>query len=185
MTENIVEFSGGAIGQWRVTKMDTVRGQGLEQASHIKITQLTEDYSPDKSAAWNLYGCTSNFRYTEQVEKEQLKAIEPELGRSFATHGALIPIRKSAAWWVLAQDKRRVIFESQSNHIKTDLRYLPAIARKLYHSRDSGCHYDFLTWFEFAPTESNSFEELVTTLRKSPEWDFVEEEVDIRVVRIQ
>ena len=33
------------------------------------------------------------------------------------------------------------------------LDYLPGVARKLYHSRDLGEEFDFLTWFEFEPEE--------------------------------
>jgi hypothetical protein len=41
--------------------------------------------------------------------------------------------------------------------------------------------FDFLTWFEYAPTHADFFEELVDRLRKTREWDFVEREVDIRL----
>jgi hypothetical protein len=43
--------------------------------------------------------------------------------------------------------------------------------------------FDFLTWFEYAPEHAEAFEELVTYLRESEEWRYVEREVDIRVVR--
>src|SRR2546428_7160638 len=33
--------------------------------------------------------------------------------------------------------------------------YLPAIARRLYHCRDLGEPFDFLTWFEYAPADAN------------------------------
>ena len=105
------------------------------------------------------------------------------LRRPEATCAALIPIRKSDAWWDLAQDERRTIFESASHHISASLRYLPAIARRLYHSRDLGEPFDFLTWFEFAPEHAAAFDELVATLRATAEWTYVEREVDIRLSR--
>src|SRR5690349_7262702 len=49
---------------------------------------------------------------------------------------ALIPIRKSAAWWALAHDERRKIFEERSHHVAHSLPYLPRIARRLHHGRD-------------------------------------------------
>jgi len=63
--------------------------------------------------------------------------------------------------------------------------FLPAIARRLYHCRDLGPDepFDFLTWFEFAPEDANAFEDLVGQLRRSPEWNFVDRECDIRVTR--
>jgi len=95
----------------------------------------------------------------------------------------LILIAKSASWWDLAQDERRGIFETQSHHIRTGLRYLPAVAQRLYHSRDLGESFDFLTWFEFAPSAERAFDELVSNLRETEEWEFVEREVDIRLRR--
>jgi hypothetical protein len=73
--------------------------------------------------------------------------------------------------------------EDRSHHISGTLRYLPAIARKLYHCRDLAEPFDFLTWFEFAPRDANLFDDLVAGLRASPEWDYVEREVDIRLER--
>ena len=71
---------------------------------------------------------------------------------------ALIPIRKTAAWWNLTQEERRNIFEEKSHHIAEGIRYLPSVARQLYHSRDIGEPFDFLTWFEYAPQHSEAFE---------------------------
>src|SRR6516225_3749791 len=88
------------------------------------------------------------------------------------------------AWWALAQDERRAIFEEQSRHIGVGLEYLPAVARRLHHSRELGEPFDFLTWFEYAPEHSESFEELVRRLRDTEEWRYVDREVDIRLTRV-
>jgi chlorite dismutase len=95
----------------------------------------------------------------------------------------MIPIRKRDAWWDLAQDERRAILETQSRHIAVGLKYLPAIARRLYHSRELGEPFDFVTWFEYAPEHEAAFEELVAALRSTAEWRYVEREVDIRLAR--
>jgi len=102
-----------------------------------------------------------------------------------ATCAALIPIHKTPAWWGLTQDERRGIFEEGSKHIQTGLRYLPAIARRLHHCRDLGENepFDFLTWFEYAPSDAAAFDELVAALRASEEWTYVDREIDIRIVR--
>ena len=109
-------------------------------------------------------------------------AIQEELGRQESCCAALIPIHKSEEWWALAQDERRKIFEN-AQHINTGLKYLPAIARRLYHCRDLNEPFDFLTWFEYAPKDSDAFEDLVATLRKTLEWEYVDREVDIRLTR--
>jgi hypothetical protein len=41
------------------------------------------------------------------------------------------------------------------------MRYLPAVARRLSHSRELGEPFDFLTWFEYAPEHAAHFEELL------------------------
>ena len=123
------------------------------------------------------------MRYVERAEKEQLAAVQAGLGRPEASRAALIPIKKSPAWWELTQEERRRIFEDKSHHIATSLKYLPAIARQLYHCRDLGEPFDFLTWFEYAPENAALFEELVAMLRATEEWSFVEREVDLRLER--
>ena len=145
---------------------------------------MSEEPPPlPEGAAWVLRGMNSYERYVIREEKERLAAVQPPIGRPQATCAAWIPIKKSAAWWQLPQDERRAIFEDRSSHIATGLRYLPAVARRLHHSYDLDEPFDFLTWFEYAPADSDRFEELVRALRQTEEWRYVEREVDIRVSR--
>ena len=130
-----------------------------------------------------LRGVTSNERYTTSGEHRELAARQERLGRPGSIRAALIPVRKSEAWWDLAQDERRRIFEESSHHIATGLEYLPAVARRLHHGRDLGEPFDFLTWFEFAPEHAAAFEELVRRLRETEEWTYVEREIDLRLAR--
>ena len=46
-----------------------------------------------------------------------------------------------------------------------------------------GGPFDFITWFEFAPSDGAAFDELVGMLRATEEWTYVEREVDIRLRR--
>jgi chlorite dismutase len=117
------------------------------------------------------------------MERSALTERGAALGRSEARCAALIPIRKSAAWWALPQDERRAIYEEQSRHTSIGLEYLPRIARRLHHCRDLGEPFDFLTWFEFAPEHAGAFDELVARLRASEEWCYVDREIDIRLTR--
>jgi hypothetical protein len=178
-------FRGGQSGAWRVTLVSPVRGEGLPTVPALTATQSPSIALPllPPSASWRLAGVAGHARYVERGEKEQLAAVQAPLGRREATFAALIPIRKSAAWWELTQEERRAIFEDKSHHIAGTLKYLPAIARQLYHCRDLGEPFDFLTWFEYAPDHASLFEELVAMLRSTEEWTFVEREVDVRVVR--
>ncbi|PKQ46187.1 chlorite dismutase family protein [Confluentibacter flavum] len=181
MIDNIFDFIGGNHGQWKILKMEPIVGETLKQAPYLKIVKSSTVKSSE--GVWSLKGLISNIRYTEKEEKEKLISIQADLGRPEATKAALIPIKKSEVWWTLAQDERRKIFEAQSNHTKTGLKYLPAIARKLYHCRDIGEPFDFITFFEYAPSDSEAFEELVYSLRKTEEWKYVDREIDIRLIR--
>lgn len=184
MNARLFTFVGGEIGLWRVVRIETIVGESLVDVPRLDvisgpITALLE------GAKWMLRGMTSNERYVTREEKEKLAAKQPGLGRPEASCAALIPVRKTIAWWSLAQDERRRIFEERSSHIKMDLKYLPAIARRLHHCRDLGENelFDFLTWFEFAPSDSRAFDELVAELRSSEEWTYVDREIDIRLMR--
>ncbi len=177
-----VTFVGGHYGPWRVLRMDAVRGEPLEWVGRIAIVERFLG-SPPVDARWILHGVTSHERYTTHVEHETLVSRQPILGRREATRAALIPISKSSAWWALAQDERRTVFEERSAHIRTGLEYLPAVARRLYHGRDQGEPFDFLTWFEYAPRDADAFDELLERMRSSEEWRYVEREVDIRLER--
>ena len=178
-------FRGGNSGAWRVMALAPVTGETLPKVPSLSVTHAAAISVPllPSQTAWRLAGVASHVRYVERAEKTALLEVQAGLGRPEATHAALIPIRKSAAWWDLTQEERRRIFEDQSHHIAASLKYLPAIARQLYHSRDLGEPFDFLTWFEFAPEHAAAFEQLVGTLRATEEWRYVEREVDVRLQR--
>jgi hypothetical protein len=178
-------FRGGRSGAWRVTRFTPVKGASLSPTPALSVVHsltITLPILPSLTS-WRLAGVASHRRYTERSEKNELDAKPAEIGRTEATEAALIPIKKSAAWWELTQEERREIFEEKSHHVAESLKYLPDIARQLYHSRDLGEPFDFLTWFEFEPAQADAFEELVRARRASEEWKYVEREVDIRMER--
>ena len=179
-------FRGGPSGAWRVTGFSAVKGAPLAAVPSLSVVHSEAIALPllPSPTAWRLAGVASHVRYVERGEKTQLTAAQEGLGRPEASCAALIPIKKSADWWELTQEERRRIFEDQSHHIATGLKYLPMVARQLYHCRDLGEPFDFLTWFEYAPQNTLFFEDLVRALRATEEWRYVEREVDIRVTRI-
>jgi hypothetical protein len=182
MVERFFSFLGGPEGPWQVRSSSVVVGDGLPAVQRIAV--VAGD-GPHPDCAWILRGITSNERYVERTEKQELVAKQEGLGRPESTFGALIPIRKNADWWALMQDERRAIFEQQSRHIGIGMKYLPPIARRLHHCRDLsvGEPFDFITWFEYAPRHEDDFNALLAELRASPEWRYVDREVDIRLVR--
>lgn len=176
-------FIGGATGPWQVTRIDTVAGPGVAAVERIDISNRYLSSFP-QNAEWLMRGATSNERYVTRAERALLGVVQPPLGRAEASCAALIPLTKSAQWWQLAQDERRDILATRSAHISEGLKHLPAVARRLHHSRDLGEAFDFLTWFEFAPSYAAQFDEFVAALRRSEEWRYVEREIDIRLTRI-
>jgi hypothetical protein len=180
----LFSFIGGNTGIWQVTKIRTITGEGLADINALDIVSgSAKEKAPN--ATWSLQGVTSNDRYVTRVEKETLVANQQGLGRPDSNCGVLIPIRKNAAWWSLTQDERRSILEDESRHIAIGLEYLPAIARRLHHSRDlpESQGFDFLTWFEFADEHTELFDQLLNRLRVSKEWHFVDREVEFRFRR--
>ncbi|MBI3449864.1 MAG: chlorite dismutase family protein [Acidobacteria bacterium] len=175
-------FIGGGAGPWRVVTLVPVIGAPLDAVQRVDVVNRRLDALPEGSR-WILRGVTSHERYVTRAEHAALAAKSPPLGRTAATSAALIPIRKSAEWWGLAQDERRAILEERSAHIETGLAYLPAVARRLHHGRDLGEPFDFITWFEYASADAGAFEELVARLRLTAEWAYVEREIDIRLER--
>ena len=178
----LFHFIASRTGPWIIERSTSICGDPLPWAPRLAVAA---DSAPDlpEAGPWSLRGITSNERYVTRAEKIALAARQEGLSRVQATHAALIPIRKNAAWWAMTQDERRHILEEQSQHIAIGLKYLPAIARRLHHCRDLGSSepFDFITWFEFAPADTGAFNELLAALRASPEWQYVDREVDIRL----
>src|SRR5881397_430863 len=146
-------FVGSSVGSWRVIRVDPVSGLPLAWISRLEVT---EEEAQQPIGGWVLTGVTSFERYVTRAERSLLEGRQESLGRPSATRAALIPIR-------------------------TGIEYLPAVARRLYHSRDLGEPFDFLTWFEYVPDHAGAFEQLVERLRSAEEWRYVEREVDVRM----
>lgn len=178
-TPLLVHFLAGASGPWRITDIRSVVGPVPDPAPRLAVHEGRDP----PAAAWALRAVTSNIRYTRRDEVAQLTARQEGLGRPAANRAALIPIRKTPAWWAMAQDERRAIMEEQSRHIAIGLDYLPGVARRLHHARDLGEPFDFLTWFEFPEADTARFDELLARLRATPEWDHVEAEFEVRLER--
>jgi hypothetical protein len=176
-------FIGGETGNWSITATRRITGDPWAPAR--KLTVVNGPVSDLAGAKWLLRGVTSNERYVTRPDKNELVNRQEGLGRPDAVHAALIPIRKTAAWWALTQDERRSVFEEQSHHTAIGLKFLPAVARRLHHSRDLGTDepFDFLTWFEFSKSNADAFDGLLADLRATKEWTYVERETEIRLVR--
>ena len=179
MADPIV-FTGGTRGNWKVLRQGPVKGVGLASVAFVD-----RGTKAGAGSVWMLSGVTSNLRYTNAAEKKVLDATPSVLAKPGATRAALIPITKSAGWWGMAQDERRAVLEDKSRHIAIGSDYLAVVSRQLVHCRDQpGAQFDFLTWFEFKPEDESRFDELLMKLRATPEWGFIEREVELRLERV-
>ena len=106
--DRFVRFVGGNIGRWRVLAIRPVQGDILPQTERIAVCRGDEP-SPLESQ-WTPSGIISNILYVERAEQQELTLKQAPLGRPEATMAALIPIRKTAAWWNLTQEERRKYF---------------------------------------------------------------------------
>ena len=99
-------FRGGQSGAWRITAISPVRGAPLAPVASLSLVHSDAIALPllPSQTSWRLAGVASHLRYVERPEKTQLDAVQTGLGRPEASCAALIPIRKSAAWWELAQE---------------------------------------------------------------------------------
>jgi chlorite dismutase len=181
MNPRLFHFAAGPQGEWSIVSVEAIAGPGLPNAPNLTVRQG----EPTGASVWALRGVRSNERYTSREEKAQLSAKQADLGRKEADYAVLIPIRKSAAWWALTQEERLTIFGPHSRHTAIGLDYLPAVARRLFHCRDLATEegFDFLTWFEFAHNDLALFDKLLARLRATPEWNYVDREVEVRLIR--
>jgi hypothetical protein len=175
-------FIGGAGGDWSVLSQRTLSGAPIATVQRIAMVKGMPSESPS-DAAWMFRGVATNDRYTTASEKAALSNLQVPIGRVSSTRAALILMRKTDAWWALAQDERRAILEEESHHIAIGMKYLPAVSRRLLHCRDLGSdeQFDFIGFLDYAATDEPAFDEMIARLRSTREWSFMEREIDIRL----
>lgn len=128
-------------------------------------------------------GVTGHLQYTSRDERDDLgrQSTGPRLGVA-----VIIPICKSRAWWDMAHDERHAHFHpsvQSPGHTQIGRPFADRIFRRLYHARYlPGSVWDFLTYFEFAESDAESFRALTRQLRDprtNPEWSYVTRETEI------
>lgn len=186
----LVCFAAGAEGVWAVESVTAVTGDTLPLAERLSVLEGSDAAAAaSEGEAWRLQGVVSSLKY---ATREELGAMatkgQPPLNRPTADRAALIPIRKTPSWWALAQDERRNIMTAGGHITPIGTAALPAVARRLHHCRELGTleeqPFDFLTWFEYAAADEPVFDELLASLRATPEWCYVDREVEIRLRRL-
>jgi hypothetical protein len=174
--------SGARVTRYSIEAIDVVRGgDSLPFVPRSELVRV-EAESSLFSHSQGLVGVTGHVLYTGLAARAELAAMSAKESGPWAV---LIPIRKSDAWWAMAQDERAHTFRGATRspgHHSVAAEYAARIFRRLYHARslpDSG--WDFLTYFEFPDEARPEFLELLAKLRDprlNPEWEFVEAEIE-------
>lgn len=180
----------GRLHRYTVKQVVPVSGESFftGKAGNFFRLETENPLSPELAQEAEFRGVVRHLQYTAQTLRTELQERSAkEYPAAESTIAVLIPIRKSAAWWALAQDERQQHFHkpaARENHSTIGHSYADRIYRKLYHARyfDTLPEYDFLTYFEFPEDEAQTFKDLLKALRdleRNPEWKFVERETEI------
>lgn len=158
-------FIGGDRGSWEVVSVERVVGEILEPTPYFEVRneylmRLPVDFR------WMLRGVASGNGYA--------------CGTG-ATCAAFIPVKKNREWWEMPHEERLCISGARHGATHDRSADFPRIAKQFHHSRDLGEPFDFLTWFEYAPSDSGALEDFLSLLRSTEEWKYVEREVDVRL----
>jgi chlorite dismutase len=113
-----------------------------------------------------MHGLTKKANYVpgfpDQMKADLKAPSEPGL----KPYVVVIPVRKSADWWALDQDKRAPMMKE---HTEASLPYHKTVKRKLYHSTGLD-DVDFITYFETSRLED--FHSLILSLEKVKEFQY-------------
>jgi len=172
-------YIGGTTGEWQVTHLSSPLGAPVPAVPRLDVVSGPLN-GIAAGTSWILSGVVQNTRHVTREESPPLlkrssgnRPVEP-------TCAALIAIHRSAEWWQLGKAARREIQQTHSRPRVLPL--LSAMIRNL-HGRDLSSQFDCVTWFEYEPRDSASFDDLVAVWRASEEWTFVDREFDLRLIR--
>ena len=113
-----------------------------------------------------MHGLTKKTNYVPGMPDNLKAELKTSSEQGPKPYVIVIPIRKSAEWWVLPQEQRATMMQE---HTEATVPYLKTVKRKLYHS--SGLDdLDFITYFETSKLED--FHGLVLALEKVKEFQY-------------
>lgn len=172
-------YIGGTTGEWQVTKLSSPCGVPVPSARRVDVVSGSLN-GIAAGTSWILSGVVQNTRYVTREEAPASKKRTFGREPSEPTCAALMAVHRSPEWWQLGYTAR---WEIQQAHSRPGgLQLLSAMIRN-WHGRDLSSQFDCVTWFEYEPRDSASFDDLVAVWRASEEWKFVDREFDLRLIR--
>ena len=113
-----------------------------------------------------MHGLTKKANYVPGMPDNLKAELKTSSEPGTKPYAIVIPIRKSAEWWLLPLEQRAAMMQE---HTEATVPYLKTVKRKLYHS--SGLDdLDFITYFETSKLED--FHGLVLALEKVKEFQY-------------
>lgn len=113
-----------------------------------------------------MHGLTKKPNYVPGFSDQMKTELKTPSEEGEKPYAIVIPIRKSAEWWELDQEKRTAMMQE---HTAVTLPFIKTVKRKLYHS--SGLDdVDFIAYFETSTLED--FHSLVLSLEKVKEFNY-------------
>jgi hypothetical protein len=189
-----------SLTRYRVEKVVRVRGEpGIRLAAgssfvRVEIASRLPGRAEARKLGLLMQGVPQHLEYTSRAERDDLtRRSRAPLPAGKDTLAVVIPIRKSAAWWALAQDERNAYFQKQKGHkghTAIGAEYVDRVYRKLYHTRYAvqTRDHDFITYFEFRREHEGDFKRLLAKLRdvkQNPEWKYVDREYEIWLTKVE
>jgi chlorite dismutase len=146
--------------------MFRVHASELRDTQQFLLDLQNSAFGKHLKGAGLMHGLTKKANYVpgfpDQLKADLKVASEP----GSKPYAIVIPVRKTAEWWALDQDKRAAMMQE---HTEATLPYIKTVKRKLYHS--SGLDdLDFITYFETSKLED--FHSLILSLEKVKEFQY-------------
>ena len=113
-----------------------------------------------------MHGLTKKANYVPGFPDEMKADLKAPSEPGSKPYAVVIPIRKSADWWALDQEKRAALMKE---HTEAALPYHKTVKRKLYHSTGLD-DVDFITYFETSKLED--FHSLILAMERVKEFQY-------------
>lgn len=159
------------------------RLQEIEEEFRRRVGDAADVLALDGAARPPRYSSPEMVHYSN-------KGAPPRRSGRGSRNAIIVPIRKTAEWWLKSALERHAYFYPHVDqasgcpvrgHAMTAEAGIPALFRRVYHNPDGyerPGEFDFVTYFECDDESLPLFDGVLASLRdldQNPEWQFVEE----------
>lgn len=143
-----------------------IHAMELRDAQEFLLDLQSSQFGKHLTGIKVMQGLTKKPNYVPEFLAQLRTDLKTPSETGEKPYAIVIPIRKSAEWWELDQEKRTALMQE---HTAVTLPFLKTVKRKLYHS--SGLDdVDFITYFE--TSRLADFHSLVLSLQKVKEFGY-------------